>query len=433
MIDAGVIGDFQPTRALRGPAAGGMLSAGAATAPDVPTLGNAQIAPPNYRLAEPIGSGGMGTVYRAVHTWLGRPVAIKFISNRSLADPEAVARFAHEIRAIGQLDHPNIVRATDAGLCGGSHFLVTELVDGCDLASLVKSIAALRPADACEIIRQAAIGLGHAGGKQIVHRDIKPSNLLLNRDGVVKIVDFGLARLASNQTALTTTGQMLGTLDFLAPEQAGDARQVDIRSDIYSLGCTLYYLLAGHAPFSGPEYSTPASKIKAQLADQPKPPPSRRGAIPLGVLACVERMMAKSPADRFQTPAEVAVRLERHTRGANLRRLVAQSAGGAPEGRRSIGEPWWHRAVQFAGSIPLGIGRLFWRPFSRRDQFQSRARREPLVSISGLIGLVVVVLILTHFSCVRRGPLRRIDGPAGLPPGGEVHYFHFGPEPAGQP
>ena len=376
----------------------------------------------------------MGTVYKARHRWLGRTVAIKFIAKEALADPDAARRFAHEIAAIGKLDHPNIVRATDAGCVAGSLYLVTEFVDGCDLARLTKIAGPLKPADACEIIRQAALGLQHAHEQQLVHRDIKPSNLLLGRDGAVKLLDFGLARLASDQTALTTTGQMIGTLDYLAPEQAGDARRVDIRSDIYSLGCTFYFLLTGHPPFSGPEYETPASKIKAHLAHQPPMPRGSRGRIPLPVLACLQRMMAKSADDRYQKPAAIAAELAPLARGANLPRMVSLATGmatGCPDqtAAGSLSQTIWHIAT-----APLAaLAWLMRRVFTRRSTFQSQTRREPILSIGGAIGLIFIGLVLSHFSSTPRGMPNKFGDPRAFPPGADVHYFRIGPAPAEQP
>src|SRR4051812_2028839 len=217
----------------------------------------------SYQIGQKIGAGGMGTVHRATHMWLGRTVAIKFITPSLFDNPEMGERFRHEAAAIGRLSHPNIVQATDAGNFDGLHFLVTEFVDGHDLSNIVHRYGRLEISDACEAIRQAALGLAHAHEQGIVHRDVKPGNLLLTKEGTVKLLDFGLARLAAGQTMLTNTGQVLGTLDFLAPEQAQDARQVDPRGDQYSLGCSLYFLLTGSPPFAGPSYDTPASKLKA--------------------------------------------------------------------------------------------------------------------------------------------------------------------------
>ena len=291
-----------------------------------------------YQLLEKLGSGGMGTVYKARHTKLKRLVAIKVLPSDRVANESAVARFHREMEAVATLDHPNIVRAYDAGEEAGTHFLVMEFVDGIDLSHLVKLRGPLPVADACELIRQAAVGLQHAHEHGLVHRDIKPSNLMLSTplapsagrgaggEGV-KVLDLGLARLQSNQPPgeeLTGSGQTMGTIDYMAPEQASDTHTVDIRADIYSLGCTLYHLLAGHPPFHGPRLDSP---IKKMMAHAQSPIPSIRATrpdVPDGLVAVLDRMLAKSPADRFQTPADVARALSRFAVTSDL---VALSIG----------------------------------------------------------------------------------------------------------
>ena len=183
------------------------------------------------------------------------------------------------MKAVGKLVHPNIVHAYDAGEEAGIHFLVMEYVDGVDVTRIQKRCGQLAVADACEIVRQAAIGLQHAHENRMVHRDIKPSNLLATKDGVVKVLDLGLALLHEGDAAaardLTNTGQVMGTLDYMAPEQADDTHAVDIRADIYSLGCTLYSLLAGQPPFAGPQFTT-AWLPSRQTSDSPLRVKSRK-------------------------------------------------------------------------------------------------------------------------------------------------------------
>ena len=204
-----------------------------------------------YQLIEKLGEGGMGTVYRARHTKLDREVAVKLLPSERLRSAQAVSRFEREMKAIGRLHHPNIVQAFDAGEVEGQYYLAMELVSGLDLSMLVDRVGPLPVADACEIVRQAALGLQHAHEHELVHRDIKSSNLMLTPSGDVKILDLGLARLQdplSEEHEVTSTGQVMGTLDYMAPEQLGDSHAVDIRADIYSLGATLYKLLTGRAP-----------------------------------------------------------------------------------------------------------------------------------------------------------------------------------------
>ena len=264
---------------------------------------------PRYRIVRLLGMGGMGAVYQAEHKIMKRLVALKVIRSTLVQSGTAVERFRREVHAAARLVHPNIVTAYDAEQVGDTHFLAMELVDGVNLADIVRDRGPLPVPDACDYIRQAALGLQHACERGMVHRDIKPHNLMVDSSGQVKILDFGLARFASENSAggtITEPGSHMGTPDFMAPEQARDPRAADIRADIYSLGCTLYYLLSGQEPFPG---GTAISKAMAHIEKPPRPLGELRGDIPLQVQAVVERMMAKDPAQRFQTPAEVAAAL----------------------------------------------------------------------------------------------------------------------------
>ena len=268
----------------------------------------------DYRVVDRLGVGGMGVVYEAYHARLGKRVALKVLRRESIADGHMLARFEREMKAVGQLNHPNIVAAHDAREDNGVHYLVMELVEGGDLARLVHQHGPFAIADACEAIRQAALGLQHAQEHKLVHRDIKPSNLMLTREGqtehhsaVVKILDLGLARLDQElSAALTSAGQVMGTLDYMAPEQADNSNEVNIRADVYSLGATLYKLLVGAAPFEDLSHNTMVKKLNA-LANAAVPPiQQHRPDVPAELAAIVERMLAKDPQDRIATPAEVA-------------------------------------------------------------------------------------------------------------------------------
>jgi formylglycine-generating enzyme required for sulfatase activity/serine/threonine protein kinase len=282
-----------------------------------------------YRLLAKLGSGGMGTVYKARHTKLEKTVALKVLAKGSLVDSEAIARFEREMKAVGQLNHPNIVQAHDAREIGGTRFLVMEYVDGVNLAKLVDACGPLPVADACELVRQTALGLDHAHQHGLVHRDIKPSNLMLDSQGQVKILDLGLAMFQPGQLSgaerITASGQAMGTIDYMAPEQALASRDVDIRADLYSLGCTLYKLLSGHAPFSGPKYQDVVNKLAAHAREPVRPIRKVRADVPAELAAVLDRLLAKDPAARFATPAEVVQVIAPFAAGAKLTPLVARA------------------------------------------------------------------------------------------------------------
>lgn len=277
-----------------------------------------------YKLLGKIGEGGMGTVYKAEHTRLRRDVAIKLLPLERSQSPGTVARFDREMQAVGGLDHPNIVRAFDAGEHEGRHFLVMEFVPGCDASQLVDRDGPLPIAEACEIIRQAALGLQHAHQAGLVHRDIKPSNLMVTPEGTVKVLDLGLALWTQQEQPpgeLTRTGQVMGTIDYMAPEQGSDMHRVDIRADVYSLGATLYKLLTGTSPFADARFDTSMKKLVALATLEPKPVAAVRGDVPAPLSELVSRMLAKSPDERPATPGEVATLLQPYCIGADLSRL----------------------------------------------------------------------------------------------------------------
>ena len=286
-----------------------------------PTLGQMG----DYRLVEELSHGGMGTVYRAVHVRLEREVALKVLPKGRNTDQRAVARFEREMAAVGKLDHPHIVHATDAGEVDGVQYLAMELIDGFDLTELVDYLGPLGVADSCDIIRQAALGLQCAYEQGLVHRDIKPSNVMVTSNGIAKILDLGLARFhidKQSNVELTTAGQPMGTADYMAPEQVADTHSVDIRADIYSLGCTFYKILAGQPPFGGVQYSSSFDKMMAHRKEAPPAIQEFRPDLPKKVVAVLEQMLAKDPDDRFQKPVDLAESLYPLCAGANLPEMI---------------------------------------------------------------------------------------------------------------
>jgi len=263
----------------------------------------------NYVLMKKIGAGGMGQVFKAEHRRMHRMVAIKLLPAATTKDNAAIARFEREVMAAAKVRHPNIVAADDADQANGIHFLVMELVEGSDLAALVKKNGPIPVDKAVNYILQVARGLEFAHGEGIVHRDIKPANLLLNKQGTVKILDMGLARIhgEAEKTELTSTGAVMGTVDYMAPEQAVNSKTADARADVYALGCTLYFLLTGKAVYNG---DTMMAKL---LAHRDQPIPDLQASCPQvsdQLEAVFKTMVAKNIEDRYQSMTAVIADLE---------------------------------------------------------------------------------------------------------------------------
>jgi serine/threonine protein kinase len=313
LVEMGVLTPFQAERLLAGRSTGLRLG--------------------QYRILEQIGGGGMGMVFKAEHRTMRRIVALKMLNSDLLESARAVQLFLHEVRAVARLIHPNIVTAYDANEVSGRYYLVLEFVDGPDLDQLVRAHGLLPVGLACDYARQVANGLQCAHALGMVHRDIKPANILVQRQGpagesspgLVKISDFGLARLhapahehpvnGQSGTILTLDNAVMGTPDYLSPEQARCLHKTDIRSDLYSLGCTLYFLLTGQPPFPG---GNALDKLVRHANEQPAPITAVRRDVPVAVLAIADKLMAKRREERFQTPAELAEALSPHAVGGPL-------------------------------------------------------------------------------------------------------------------
>jgi serine/threonine protein kinase len=283
-----------------------------------------------YKVLDRIGSGGMGQVFLCEHPHLRRRAAVKVLPTERAADEALRGRFLREARAAATLDHPHIVRAFDVDEDKGLHFLVMEYVEGNDLYHIVKKRGPLPIADACEFIRQGALGLQHAHEAGLIHRDIKPSNFLVDKNGVVKLLDLGLARFSEETSdALTQRfdgNNVLGTADYVAPEQTRDSHEVDQRCDIYALGGTLYFLLTGQSPFPD---GSPADKMIAHRQRKPTPVRQLRPDVPPGLALVIDKMMAKNPKDRFDSAFEVTEALEpwlRSTRPPAAEPLLPQGS-----------------------------------------------------------------------------------------------------------
>jgi serine/threonine protein kinase len=255
-----------------------------------------------YKILERIGAGGMALVYLCEDPDKQSRVAVKVLPNSHAQDEEYLKRFQREARAFAGLEHPNIVQTFDIDHDGKLNFIVMEYVEGTGLYDIVQNHGPMDPLRAAHYIRQGALGLQRAHEANMVHRDIKPGNLIVDRSGTVKVLDMGLARIFSESEEVLTRG-ILGTPDYFAPEQSKDSHNVDIRADIYSLGCTFYYLLTGAPPF--PEGSL-AQKLIWHQTRPPKPIRALRPEVPEGLAAVINKMLAKDPAQRYQTPAELA-------------------------------------------------------------------------------------------------------------------------------
>ncbi len=323
----------------------------------------------DYLIQDQIGQGGMGAVFLAVHQTLGRKVAIKVLPPAVADDRVALERFLREARTAAALDHPNIVKLFDVCKQADLRYLVMEFVDGQTLEQVVRA-GGIAPSRAVGYIAQAAAGLQHAHEKGFIHRDIKPANLMLTADGTVKILDMGLARPVGSSAGLTEQldlGAVVGTADYVAPEQAMNLPGLDIRADIYSLGVTFYALVTGRPPFSG---STASKLVQHQLKDAPSLSRLDK-TFPPKLASVAARMMAKKPDDRYPTPADVILALQPWlTESPNLTAAVSRTEAGRTrlsssnlhrtiepaEPTRKKGVPGWVWAAVAGGVLAVAAG-----------------------------------------------------------------------------
>jgi tRNA A-37 threonylcarbamoyl transferase component Bud32 len=331
-IDAWLAEALTAVQQLAGDTAPDDPGTAAATQTFLPEAGRAAVAGPRvlgeYELLDRLAAGGMGEVYRARHRQLDKLVALKVLPARALDSPERVARFRREMKAIGRLDHPNLVEAHDAGEQSGVVYLAMKLIDGVDLQALVRQRGPLPVGEACELVRQAAVGLQYLHEHGMVHRDVKPSNLMRTPQGVVKVLDLGLARWRAVEEGgedLTAAGAVMGTPDYLAPEQVRSGA-VDARADLYGLGGTLFYLLTTKAPFTHRQGMY--EKFKAHEQEAAPDVRSLRPEVPAELAALVARLLAKEPQDRPSTAGEVAAALAPFAEPGSA--AVAASKGGPP-------------------------------------------------------------------------------------------------------
>ena len=374
-----------------------------------------------YKILKQLGAGGMGTVYHAVHTELRREVALKVLAPNSALNETLFKRFRTEAQAAAMPNHENIVIFYEPGEDKGYHYLALELVKGTDLHALIDQKGMLPIAFTLHVIKQATRALQHAHKHGFVHRDIKPSNFLINKHRVVKLTDMGLARRLQDMEdqKVTRDGTTVGTVDYMAPEQARNSRAADTRSDIYSLGCTWYHMLTGEVPYPG---GNAVDRLYKHVSDPIPDVRAKNPAVPEDMAQVIEKMMQKRATDRYQTPAELLEDLERldperSTTGASALRLLAEAEREdavrapsrrkrRPKRRRPAGDETAAEASQVTPKAPVARQRSGPLPAELEPRGPSRRahRVEPLWVILSLGGLVLVVLLLLLMSMSQEPP-----------------------------
>lgn len=350
----------------------------------------------SYILLEPIGQGGMGCVFRARNWKLNRIVALKHLGIEPAKRPASLARFQREFRALGKVQHPHIVKALDADFQGDTIFYVMEYFDGTDLSRYVRTNGPLPVGEAAEYVLQTADALQHAHEAGLIHRDVKPSNLLLTEpEHLIKVLDLGLSRCESptNDSVfdqLTRAGAIIGTPDYMSPEQVREPRRADIRSDLYSLGCTFHFLLAGKPPFE--HLPAMVDKLYAQCEAEPTPIEQLRPDVPAEIATIVHKLLAKRPRDRFRTPADLMTALQRapgnNTLNGLARSCLARLSAHAPQltdDRTELLSP-----SELAMVSASTADRLLIRPAKRRRHMRFFSTQLVAATLLALVGMLMV-------------------------------------------
>lgn len=360
---------------------------------------------PEFRFKKLLRCGGFGVVYRAEHRRMKREQAVKILSADCTRSLSAVARFEREIKAVGQLNHPGIVCAFDAGQRGGLWFLAMEFVDGLDFGALAQAVGRLPTAEACELIRQAAVALQHAHERGLIHRDVKPGNLMLAAvpagPPVVKVLDFGLAQLAQGPGPggeLTVSSELLGTVDYAAPEQVDNPRMADVRADVYGLGATLYRLLTGRTPHQGAENDSSLYRKLLRITQETCPSVAVHCPnLPPGLVTVVDRMVARQPEHRFATAGAVAEALAPFAQAADLTVLLTRmprEVGVLPKEpslpprrlSRSSRRRIWAGTTALLAFVGALVFLLVEKPFGAR--LMSKAALPPTATFAGEVSLI---------------------------------------------